>query len=717
MSELLGQYVGRYHIVEKLGSGGMATVYKAFDSRLERDVAIKFIRPDVVRDEMFLKRFEREAKALARLSSPNIVKVLDYGEHEGMPYLVMEYIRGDTLKSRLGMPIPWREAARLLLPAAEALDYTHKQNIIHRDVKPSNFLVSDSGHLMLSDFGIAKMLDTPDAVQLTGTGVGIGTPEYMAPEQGLGQSIDQRADVYSLGIVFYEMVTGRKPYSADTPMAVMYKQISDPLPSPRQFVPGLPAFVEKVLFKALAKKPEDRYQDMAAFAKALQDMTETPAPTDDVGTRVAVPDTQQMQTRLYESPSQPAPSQPYQAAASQAESWSQPAAPVSQPVARPAAPSQKKKSTPLWITCGVIFVVVACIIIVAVTGGFGALMAMFGPDPEGLAADVFVPSTVEMGREFEVTVTLRNEGSKEIRVNQIQVPQNLLAVATLSRTNPQYTDIFVYDSTDSTGYDFDIPLPPGGSREVVFYFNPLQTADVSGRWDVRVGTRSLGNDLRVIIVDPVAQAPTSTIPAPPTAAPPTAAPPTEEPPDPPVDANWTQVWEDDFSDPASGFYVGESEDRAFWYEDGEYKIEGIKDNWLVWVYLGYTLNDVQINVDARIENSAGASAYGLLCRYQGDGNYYGFEFSEDGFYTIWLRYNSEYTDLVEWTYDSRLEGTSSKRMTVECDGDRLALYLDGELLEATTDSTLTFGDVGLLVESDDAGNSLVAFDNFALFER
>ena len=204
----------------------MATVYKAYDLRLERDVAVKFIRSDIVRDEMFLKLVEREAKALARLLHPYIVKVLDYGEHEGSPYLVMEYIRGHTLKGKLGRPMPWREACRMLIPVADASDYTHKQNIVHRDVKPSNFLVSDLNHLMLSDFGIAKMLDAPEAVQLTGAGVGIGTPEYMAPEQGLGQTVDQRADVYSLGIVLYEMVTGQKPYRADTPMAVMFKQIS-----------------------------------------------------------------------------------------------------------------------------------------------------------------------------------------------------------------------------------------------------------------------------------------------------------------------------------------------------------------------------------------------------------------------------------------------------------------------------------------------------------
>lgn len=278
MANLIGQSVGRYHIVEQLGEGGMATVYKAFDTRLERYVAIKFIRTDAVKDAIFLKRFEREAKALAKLSHPNIVKVHDFGNFQGAPYLVMEFIPGGTLKQKLGKPIHWIEAAGLILPIARTLEYTHKQNIIHRDVKPANFLMTESDSPMLSDFGIAKMMESTDAAQLTETGVGIGTPEYMAPEQGLGKKIDQRADIYSLGIVFYEQVTGVKPFRADTPMAVLYMQITDPLPSPRSHVPSIPETVERILFKALAKKPEDRYQNMGEFAAALENLTRVEQP-------------------------------------------------------------------------------------------------------------------------------------------------------------------------------------------------------------------------------------------------------------------------------------------------------------------------------------------------------------------------------------------------------------------------------------------------------
>jgi serine/threonine protein kinase len=274
MQNIIGQSLGRYQILEQLGEGGMATVYKAYDTRLDRYVAIKVIRNDLFGPtllERMLKRFEREAKALAKLSHPNIVKVLDYGEHNGAPYLVLEYLPGGTLKGQvMGRPIPWQEAVRLLLPIAGALDYAHEQKIIHRDVKPANILLTEKGQPMLSDFGIAKILEMKEEFTLTGSGTGIGTPEYMAPEQGMGREVDARTDIYSLGIVLYELVTGRKPYTADTPMAVVLKHMTDPLPRPRQYIADLPDIVERVLLKALAKDPQDRYSKISEFADALE---------------------------------------------------------------------------------------------------------------------------------------------------------------------------------------------------------------------------------------------------------------------------------------------------------------------------------------------------------------------------------------------------------------------------------------------------------------
>ena len=272
MADLVGKYVGRYHILEQLGRGGMAVVYKAYDTRLERDVAIKFIRTEAIAPEMLkqmLKRFEREAKSLARMKHPYILNIYDFGEHEGAPYLVMEFLPGGTLKGLTGKPMPYQEAAKLLTPIARALEFAHERDVIHRDVKPANILLGEGGDPMLSDFGIAKMLGEQGATQITGTGMGVGTPQYMAPEQWTGKVV-LATDIYALGVVLYELVTGKKPYTADTPAAVFQMQMMEPLPRPKDLIPELPEEVEKVIIKALAKEPEGRYENMTGFADVLE---------------------------------------------------------------------------------------------------------------------------------------------------------------------------------------------------------------------------------------------------------------------------------------------------------------------------------------------------------------------------------------------------------------------------------------------------------------
>ncbi len=276
MSNLIGQSVGRYQILEQLGEGGMATVYKAHDTRLDRFVAIKVIRTDQFAPSMLtemMRRFEREAKALAQLSHPNIVHVHDYGEYEGAPYLVMEYLPSGNLEKRPNAPMPWQEALRILVPIAEALAYAHEHNIIHRDIKPANILLTEKGRPMLSDFGIAKILENKEAGTLTSAGSSIGTPEYMAPEQWVGEAGPQ-SDIYSLGVVLYELVTGRKPFVADTPISIMLKQANEPLPRPSEYVLDLPVEFENVLLKAMEKQPGDRFKTMSEFAAALETLAD-----------------------------------------------------------------------------------------------------------------------------------------------------------------------------------------------------------------------------------------------------------------------------------------------------------------------------------------------------------------------------------------------------------------------------------------------------------
>jgi serine/threonine protein kinase len=270
MNDVFGKQLGQYVLLEQLGEGGMARVYNAFDSRVERNVAIKVILASKRTSSVFLQQFEREAKALANLTHTNIVKVLNYGIQNGQPYLVMEYVSGGTLKEAMRQKLPWQTAAAILAPIARALDYVHEQQIVHRDVKPSNILLQDDFRPMLSDFGILKLLESKDEKPDSAIGAGIGTPEYMSPEQGMGKDVDFKADIYSLGLVFYEMVTGQKPYVADSPMAIVIKHLTDELPLPTRIDRNIPKFVERAILRAVQKDPRNRYISMGHFADVLE---------------------------------------------------------------------------------------------------------------------------------------------------------------------------------------------------------------------------------------------------------------------------------------------------------------------------------------------------------------------------------------------------------------------------------------------------------------
>jgi len=282
MEDLVGKTIERYKIIGELGRGGMAIVYRAVDTMLDRNVAVKVILVESDskdKAQKMLKRFNREARTLASLSHPNIIKVLDYGEYSDMPYIVMEFISGGALKAILGKPIPYAEAAARLAPIARALHYAHQQKIVHRDVKPENILINESGQPMLSDFGILKLVETDESHGITGTGKMVGTPAYMSPEQIRGREVDGRADLYSLGVVFFEMITGRKPYTALSPIELSMQHLHDPIPKAKQFVRDLPTEVEQVIVKSMAKNPEDRYPSLSAFAQDLEKLAGTTART------------------------------------------------------------------------------------------------------------------------------------------------------------------------------------------------------------------------------------------------------------------------------------------------------------------------------------------------------------------------------------------------------------------------------------------------------
>lgn len=269
MEDLTGRQLNAYQIVAPLGEGGMAAVYKAYQPAMDRYVALKILPRHFASDPEFISRFQQEAKVLAKLQHPHILPVFDFGEADGYTYLVMPFVESGTLTQVMrGLPLPLEQIRRVITQVGDALDYAHAHGLIHRDVKPSNVLIDERANCLLTDFGLAKIV--AGSAHLTTSGAIMGTPAYMSPEQGLGQTLDARSDIYALGVILYEMAVGRVPYSAETPLAVVIKHIHDPLPPPRRLNPALPEALERVILKSLAKQPSDRFATAGEMVKALQ---------------------------------------------------------------------------------------------------------------------------------------------------------------------------------------------------------------------------------------------------------------------------------------------------------------------------------------------------------------------------------------------------------------------------------------------------------------
>src|SRR5579863_2546786 len=272
MSTLLGTILsGRYRLDARIGAGGMSTVYRAFDETLQRQVAIKLLNREVTSDSDELERFRREARAVAQLSHPHIVSVIDAGEDDGRPYIVFECVEGETLKERIRrrgrLPVP--EAVAYAIEIARALGVAHARHIVHRDVKPQNVLIDEEGSAKVTDFGIARTLEEEG---LTADGRVVGTTDYVAPEQALGQPVTGQSDLYSLGVVLYEMLTGEVPFKGESQVAVAMKHVREPLPDVRAKRPEISAALAAVVETATAKDVEERYGSDSELIADLEDV-------------------------------------------------------------------------------------------------------------------------------------------------------------------------------------------------------------------------------------------------------------------------------------------------------------------------------------------------------------------------------------------------------------------------------------------------------------
>jgi len=305
--ELIGKQIGGCEILGVIGHGGMATVYRAQQVSMNRIVAIKVLPRQYMNDDTYMQRFHREVEIVARLEHRNIVPVHDYGEHEGQPYIVMRYMPAGSVDDLLlNGPLDVDKILSVIEQIAPALDYAHAKNVLHRDLKPSNVLMDDDGGAFLTDFGIARILGEQNLPSITTQGV-VGTPSYMSPEQAQGQPLDNRSDIYGLGVMLFEMATGRRPFMSDTPYGVAVMQVTTPPPSPRAINPTLSISFEQVVLKSLKKKKEERYSNAVTLAEALRRALDPPSSSiHDTQPGIPKPSTKPVQIHQLQQPIQQA---------------------------------------------------------------------------------------------------------------------------------------------------------------------------------------------------------------------------------------------------------------------------------------------------------------------------------------------------------------------------------------------------------------------------
>ncbi|MCE9615954.1 MAG: serine/threonine protein kinase [Lentisphaerae bacterium] len=417
--DLVGSRFGHYQILSELGRGGMATVYKADEESLNRVVALKIMSPKISQDPTMIKRFQREAQAAAQLNHPGIVHIYAIGEEQGIHYFTMEYVKGQSLAQlkKARTRIPPAEAANYILQTAEALGEAHRNGMVHRDIKPANIMIDPAGRVRVTDFGIARVASAN--TQLTVDGSFLGTPQYMSPEQCEGKDIDGRSDLYSLGLTFYELVSGRKPFDAETPGSIIVKIVNGDLLSIRTASPDLPGPVCDVIDKMLQRDPAQRYQSADELAADLRPIaaqhTETEAPT-----------------RAYVAPVTAPRPKPRAASVTSAKPPPMPAAPASS--TPPAASPAKAEPNVMLIVAGVI--VVVALLGTGVCYGLYTLWQRAAAEKRAAATDAEAMSLAHAAATAETTAGAGHEATEAAHTIEAAAVAALPPTAPVETTEP-----------------------------------------------------------------------------------------------------------------------------------------------------------------------------------------------------------------------------------------------------------------------------------------
>ena len=464
--------IGRYVVREEIGQGGMATVYRAFDPHFQRDVAIKVLPLHFLHDPRFRARFEREARIVAGLQHPAIVPVYDFGEDNGQPYLVMSLMSGGSLEDRLRQgPMPLVETERIIGRLAPALDAAHQRGVIHRDLKPANILFDQWNEPYITDFGIVKLTQGSggDAASLTTVGGIIGTPAYMSPEQVQGGQIDGRSDVYSLGVILFQMLSGRLPYDATTPIGLAFKHVADPIPSIQAMGNvRLPAEYQTIINHAMAKLPDDRYPTAVALARDLTRLVHGSAPQPTVVLPPSSGGLAATQRVSDGPPSVPPVVPPYP---SGAPAWSTPPGSLSpyaaQPTVRtePPAPAataapRARRGLPLWL--------LGLLALLLVGGGAAAFMLLRERDnnePEPTAVVVVAPEFTPSPTPTE-TATLAATGAATAAVSPTPRPLKTAVTPLAPQGAPLVRVLAAADVRAGPAESFPVIAPAAAGAEL-----------------------------------------------------------------------------------------------------------------------------------------------------------------------------------------------------------------------------------------------------------
>jgi len=599
---MISNSLGRYEIQSEIGRGGMATVYLAYDPRFRRQVAVKVLSSQFLTHPVLRARFEREARLIATIEHPAIVPVYDFGEQDDQLYLVMRYMIGGPLSSKLrNEPLPFTSVLQILSQLAPALDVVHARGVVHRDLKPGNILFDGFENPALSDFGIAYL--TEASVQLTGDAV-IGTPAYMSPEQVQGDmELDGRSDIYALGVILYEMLTGRQPFRSATPMSTALKHLSEPAPKISINRPDLPPELDVIQAKAMAKDREGRYQKASDMIFDLRALPEILSPRSTVSPgwqEASAPD----------EPTVPENEAPGGLTA-QDVSLPVPAVETGSPPSLPSSPLSDMEQT-------------------------GGLSKRAGFPAVGLSGITFIGLC------------------------------SLLLLA---------------------GMLYRFVLQPGAA--------PLAT--------ISPATDSLPPTSSVLAspFDPVIS-PSATFSSPLDTSLPTVVVP---------------LFSDDFSQSAHGWPVLADEATSYSYQDGTYRITVQQNDTLFWATPDDSFTDAIISVSTTLVSGSEGSYYGLICRLQGDQEFYYMVIRVDGSFTVGTYSNGEFLSLLPsgWTSSQAIRtGNDQNQLRADCNADQLRFYANGELLTEVRDDKLSAGKPGLAVASIGSGELDVRFDNFLI---